>query len=223
MGRYLGIALSTVVQVINPELIVIGGGLTNIGSMLLDPCLESLRQNIHPVLWGAGRIVLGRFQQNVSIIGGAAAVFSETESDGQKRSPNSRRWRSPHGAARSAIVLSSAERSALERVEGTVFDIQRYSLDDGPGLRTAVFLKGCPLRCAWCSNPESQRVIPELLLFATSCVACGACVDICSAKSRKLDGDHIEWDRKSCTRCGDCAANLPGSGDRVERRPARRG
>jgi glycyl-radical enzyme activating protein/glucokinase-like ROK family protein len=209
-GRYLGIALSTIVQVLNPELIVIGGGLTNMGSMLLDPCLESLRQNVHPVLWGAGRIVLGRFQQNVSIIGGAAAVFSEMESDVPETVSDFAAVALDRTApTRTATILSSAERSTLERVEGNVFDVQRYSLDDGPGLRTAVFLKGCPLRCAWCANPESQRVIPELLLFPSSCVACGACVDICSSDSRKLDGDHIFWDRKSCTRCGDCAGICP--------------
>jgi glucokinase len=78
-GRYLGIGLATIVQVLNPETIVIGGGLTNIGPMLLDPCTESLRQNIHPVLWGTGRIVLGQFQQDVSVIGAAAMVFGETE------------------------------------------------------------------------------------------------------------------------------------------------
>jgi pyruvate formate lyase activating enzyme len=209
-GRYLGIALSTVVQVLNPELIVIGGGLTNIGSMLLDPCLESLRQNIHPVLWGAGRIVLGRFQQNVSIIGGAAAVFSETDSGEPETAPGFAAVSLDRTApARSATLLSTAERSALERVEGTVFDIQRYSLDDGPGLRTAVFFKGCPLRCAWCSNPESQRVSPELLMFATSCIVCGACVDVCTVRGRTLDGDHVEWDRTSCARCGECVRICP--------------
>jgi pyruvate formate lyase activating enzyme len=209
-GRYLGIALSTVVQVLNPELIVIGGGLTKMGSMLLDPCLESLRQNVHPVLWGAGRIVLSRFQQNVSIIGGAAAVFSEMESDVPETVSDFVPVALDRTAlTRSATQLFNSERSVLERVEGTVFDVQRYSLDDGPGLRTAVFLKGCPLRCAWCANPESQRVIPELLLFRNRCIACGACVDICSAESRKLDGDHIDWDRKSCTRCADCAQICP--------------
>jgi pyruvate formate lyase activating enzyme len=209
-GRYLGIALSTVVQVLNPEVIVIGGGLTNMGSMVLDPCLESLRQNVHPVLWGAERIVLGRFQQNVSIIGGAAAVFTELESATPETVPDFAAVALDRTApARSAILMSSAECSALQRMEGTVFDIQRYSLDDGPGLRTVVFLKGCPLRCVWCSNPESQRMRPELLLFPSSCIACGACVDICPAESRKLDDDHIDWDRKSCTRCGECADICP--------------
>jgi pyruvate formate lyase activating enzyme len=59
------------------------------------------------------------------------------------------------------------------RVEGIIFDIQRYSLHDGPGLRTCVFLKGCPLRCKWCSNPESQNPHPELAVFTGSCIRCG--------------------------------------------------
>ncbi|MCB0137904.1 MAG: glycyl-radical enzyme activating protein [Caldilineaceae bacterium] len=60
-----------------------------------------------------------------------------------------------------------------EQIEGIVFDIQRYSVHDGPGLRTNVFLKGCPLRCAWCANPESQAMQPELALSAHNCMTCG--------------------------------------------------
>lgn len=211
-GRYLGIGLSTIVQVLNPELIVIGGGLTNIGSMLLDPCMESLRQNIHPVLWGAGRIVMGQFQQNVSVIGGAAMIFSETETIDAIHS------RIPYVAptqlgevapALEAKALSATERDELEQVEGFVFDIQRYSLHDGPGLRTSVFLKGCPLRCGWCSNPESQRVAPELVMFSTSCLACGACVEVCDPGSRRLVDGQLLWDLTLCNLCGACVRVCP--------------
>ena len=76
--------------------------------------------------------------------------------------------------------LTPSERARLEKVEGIIFDVQRYSLHDGPGLRTDVFLKGCPLRCGWCSNPESQRLQPELSLFEHSCITCGQFEESCS-------------------------------------------
>jgi pyruvate formate lyase activating enzyme len=75
--------------------------------------------------------------------------------------------------------LTHADRTRLEQVEGIVFDIQRYSLHDGPGLRTNVFLKGCPLRCHWCANPESQHPQPELALFAHNCITCGQFPEAC--------------------------------------------
>ncbi len=70
------------------------------------------------------------------------------------------------------LKLSPTERSQLEQIEGVVFDVQRHSLHDGPGLRTNVFLKGCPLRCGWCSNPESHQLQPELALFEQNCITC---------------------------------------------------
>ena len=63
--------------------------------------------------------------------------------------------------------------------QGIVFNIQRYSIHDGPGIRTTVFLKGCPLRCFWCQNPESQKKEPEILLFEDNCTLCGKCMDQC--------------------------------------------
>lgn len=69
--------------------------------------------------------------------------------------------------------LTPAECDRLEQVAGVVFDVQRYSVHDGPGLRTSVFLKGCPLRCAWCANPESQQPQPELALSEQNCITCG--------------------------------------------------
>ena len=80
-------------------------------------------------------------------------------------------------------------------MDGRVFDIQRFSIYDGPGIRTAVFLKGCPLRCAWCHNPESQRPGPELLFFAHKCTGCGRCKAVCA-------NTHTD----ACTACGSCAA-----------------
>jgi pyruvate formate lyase activating enzyme len=210
-GRYLGIGLSTIVQVLNPELIVIGGGLTNIGSMLLDSCLESLRQNIHPVLWDAQRIVLGQFQENVSLIGAAAMVFHETQTGeaGDQSQYVAPRRLDETAPAHVATALLATERAALERVEGTVIDIQRYSLEDGPGVRTSVFLKGCPLRCGWCCNPESQRVSPELMFWTANCLACGACLDVCASEARSLTAGGLEWDRARCNRCGECVEICP--------------
>ena len=72
--------------------------------------------------------------------------------------------------------------------QGMIYNIQRMSVQDGPGLRTTVFLKGCPLRCLWCSNPESQQFTPQMLLFDNLCVSCGACVQVCPNKARVMSG-----------------------------------
>lgn len=88
-------------------------------------------------------------------------------------------------------------------LQGTVFNIQRYSLHDGPGIRTIVFLKGCPLSCKWCSNPESQNPKPELIFNRESCIGCGRCERACSLGAIKLD-DPDRIDRTVCTGCGKC-------------------
>ncbi len=89
--------------------------------------------------------------------------------------------------------------------KATIFDIQRLSLHDGPGARTTVFFKGCGLRCAWCHNPESQHMEPEILFDATKCIGCGACVGLCAART----AGPTQFDRTKCFACGKCAQRCP--------------
>ena len=88
---------------------------------------------------------------------------------------------------------------------GVVFRIQRYSIQDGPGIRTTVVLKGCPLRCDWCANPESQALRPELLFRQSRCIGCGACVEACEAGALTLDDERVRLDRPFCDLCMKCA------------------
>lgn len=91
---------------------------------------------------------------------------------------------------------------------GTVFDIQRFSLHDGPGIRTIVFLKGCPLSCQWCSNPESQSIKPVMMYKKNECLHCGRCIKVC--KVRAISPENENWiDRERCTGCGECANACP--------------
>ncbi len=94
-------------------------------------------------------------------------------------------------------------------MEGIVYNIQRMSTKDGPGLRTTVFLKGCPLRCLWCSNPESQVFRPQLLVFPNLCVGCGACEKACSHGAVTREGKTFNRDCQVCTNCGACVPVCP--------------
>lgn len=84
-----------------------------------------------------------------------------------------------------------------------VFDIQRFSLHDGPGIRTTVFFKGCPLSCAWCQNPESQNFRPELIFYKESCIQCFDCRKHCPENAIS-DHSMLRFDPKRCTLCGQC-------------------
>lgn len=95
-------------------------------------------------------------------------------------------------------------------MRGIVFNIQKYSIHDGPGTRTLVFLKGCPLRCLWCSNPESQSPRPEILFEPERCTACGDCVPVCPERLHSLEPGpsgvvHAVDRGASCRGCGACA------------------
>ncbi len=88
-----------------------------------------------------------------------------------------------------------------------VADIQRFCMHDGPGVRTTVFLKGCPLRCAWCHNPETQRPRPELLVYPEKCLGCGAC-GVCPVGAQQVRPER-RFDREACIGCGVCAGECP--------------
>lgn len=94
------------------------------------------------------------------------------------------------------------------RTEGSIFDIQRFSIHDGPGIRTIVFLKGCPLSCLWCSNPESQRLKPVLMYQPMNCIHCGKCISACKIKAISHTNKGF-IDRDICTSCGECANVCP--------------
>lgn len=85
--------------------------------------------------------------------------------------------------------------------EGLITNIQRFSIHDGPGIRTTVFLKGCDLRCWWCHNPETWKMTPELLFYKEKCIGCGRCTSLCTAAGEGLTARSTE----DCTLCGSCA------------------
>jgi pyruvate-formate lyase-activating enzyme len=92
-----------------------------------------------------------------------------------------------------------------DKVEGCIFNIMKYSIHDGPGIRTTVFMKGCPLRCLWCHNPESQMSKPQLIRFSDRCIGCGSCAKVCSTGAIIIRESKIIYDMTKCTNCGQCA------------------
>jgi pyruvate formate lyase activating enzyme len=103
--------------------------------------------------------------------------------------------------------------------KGIVFDIQHFCVDDGPGIRTAVFLKGCPLRCVWCHNAEGLSAQPQLYYTAGSCTGCGQCEAACAQKAHRIGADGHTIDRSACTACGTCAKVCPNGALRLAGRP----
>jgi len=105
---------------------------------------------------------------------------------------------------------------------GVIFNIQRYSLHDGPGIRTVVFLKGCFMRCRWCCNPESQNPQPEILYLKSKCIgkeACGNCQMLCEHGAISFDPQgRAAIDRNKCNGCLLCAGNCPPKAIRIEGR-----
>lgn len=93
--------------------------------------------------------------------------------------------------------------------KGIIFNIQKFSIHDGPGIRTTVFLKGCPLKCKWCSNPESQLEKIQVLYDQSKCIHCQSCVNICPQKAISIINEHIHIDFNNCIGCLECVNNCP--------------
>lgn len=110
--------------------------------------------------------------------------------------------------APSKTIVPSHRPDWIPMERGLVFNIQKYSIHDGPGIRTTVFLKGCPLRCCWCHNPESQSADSELRLQHHRCIRCGGCVEVCP-QSSAVGPAALEASDENCMGCGQCAEACP--------------
>ncbi|MCP4760395.1 MAG: glycyl-radical enzyme activating protein [archaeon] len=103
-----------------------------------------------------------------------------------------------------------AESNSSE-IKGYIFEIQKMSTEDGPGIRTTIFFKMCNLRCVWCHNPESIHKEPSIQWFGTRCIGCKTCLDVCPKDSLILDKKGIHIDREKCNLCGICVKECPGT------------
>jgi pyruvate formate lyase activating enzyme len=166
-GQALGVAVASMAMTLSIDTYVIGGGVVQCGELLLEPARETVPHYAYRSVGSQVRILRAALADDGPLLGCAWLARQAVEAG------------RPHTPTAHPIDLTASQRVRLEKVEGVIFDIQRYSLHDGPGLRTNVFLKGCPLDCQWCANPESQRLQPELALFVDRCIECGQFETVC--------------------------------------------
>ena len=100
-------------------------------------------------------------------------------------------------------------------MKGIIFNIQKFSIHDGPGVRTTVFLKGCPLRCKWCSNPESWDPEPTMSLNPAICAGCRNCFKVCPEQVVAWENGHPQFDFEKCVCCGKCEEICVGGGIKI--------
>lgn len=100
-------------------------------------------------------------------------------------------------------------------MKASIFNIQKFSIHDGPGIRTTVFFKGCPLQCIWCHNPESQNSGKEILYDKNKCTLCGSCIKICQNNAIEIKDNDLEMNMDKCTFCGDCTVSCINSARQI--------
>lgn len=173
-GAALGAAVATLAMVLDVDLFVVGGSVVKAGDLLLEPARRAVPAHCYRSVGCAVRIVATELGDDGPLLGCAwmaRDALAQAREQGESQAGV---------AARRLETGKVSETARLENIEGVVFNVQRFSVHDGPGLRTDVFLKGCPLRCAWCANPESHRFQPELGLSAQQCICCGQFGDVCA-------------------------------------------